>query len=120
MEEQEAYYDGNFNFVPQERGIYGREDDSLPRAAKRLQPFCCVYELDRDAPMGCPICLEALEAGQQAWRLPCTHVLHEVCVLRFLRSRHSKSKCPLCRCELKSVGAASFADPCGCAGMEVV
>mmetsp|Transcript_110819 Transcript_110819/g.309713 ORF Transcript_110819/g.309713 Transcript_110819/m.309713 type:complete len:208 (-) Transcript_110819:98-721(-) len=38
-EEQEAYYDGNTDFVPQERGIYAREDDAVPRAAKRLQPF---------------------------------------------------------------------------------
>lgn len=77
-EEQEAYYDGDFDFVPQERGIYAREGGALSRAGKRLQPFCCVdQQLDRSLPAGCPICLEALEGGQRAWRLPCTHVLRE-------------------------------------------
>lgn len=113
-EEQQAYYDGNTAFAPQDRGIYTHADNAVPRAAKRLQPFCRVYELDRDSLEGCPICLEALEAGQKAWRLPCTHLLHEACALRFLRSRHSKSRCPLCRCDLKSIGVASLGASCCC------
>lgn len=87
LEELAAYYDGNFDFSVEDRSIYSGKDDNLSNAAMLIQPSCCVSNLECDLPEGCPICLESLEAGQRAWTLPCTHVLHEVCLLRFLRSR---------------------------------
>lgn len=111
LEELAAYYDGNFDFSVEDRSIYSGKDDNLSNAAMLIQPSCCVSNLECDLPEGCPICLESLEAGQRAWTLPCTHVLHEVCLLRFLRSRHAKSRCPLCRCDMRRNGAASSVPP---------
>lgn len=38
----------------------------VPRAARSIQPLCCVYALDQDLAERCPICLEGLECGQKA------------------------------------------------------
>ncbi|KAL1538348.1 hypothetical protein AAHA92_27104 [Salvia divinorum] len=42
----------------------------------------------------CSICLEAMQVGDVALRLPCEHVFHGECILRWLRRTQA---CPLCR-----------------------
>ncbi|KAK9983544.1 hypothetical protein SO802_033069 [Lithocarpus litseifolius] len=45
----------------------------------------------------CPVCLEGLSMGLEAMRMPCLHVYHEGCIVKWLR----KCKlCPLCRYEI--------------------
>ncbi|KAK4429770.1 putative E3 ubiquitin-protein ligase RHC2A [Sesamum alatum] len=45
----------------------------------------------------CSICLEGFSDGGLGTRLPCNHVFHENCILRWLRGNHV---CPLCRYQL--------------------
>ncbi|KAL2253680.1 UNVERIFIED_CONTAM: E3 ubiquitin-protein ligase RING1-like protein [Sesamum indicum] len=45
----------------------------------------------------CCICLEEFSDGVHAKRLPCRHIFHENCILRWLRGNHV---CPLCRHQL--------------------
>ncbi|KAL2236573.1 uncharacterized protein LOC110012102 [Sesamum indicum] len=45
----------------------------------------------------CSICLEGFSNGGRGTRLPCSHMFHENCILRWLRGNHV---CPLCRYEL--------------------
>lgn len=82
----------------------------LSRAARAVRPLCRVDEVAKDLPDSCPICLERLIAGQAFWRLPCSHVFHEVCMARHLGTRRAKSCCPVCRCDIRQTAAC-------CAGM---
>lgn len=52
----------------------------------------------QDLTTPCPICVEGLLGGQQVWRLPCTHVYHSECIVRWFSTRHVKIRCPECRC----------------------
>ncbi|KAL0446267.1 UNVERIFIED_CONTAM: E3 ubiquitin-protein ligase [Sesamum latifolium] len=45
----------------------------------------------------CSICLEGFSDGGRGTRLPCSHMFHENCIVRWLRENHV---CPLCRYEL--------------------
>ncbi|KAK4429771.1 E3 ubiquitin-protein ligase [Sesamum alatum] len=45
----------------------------------------------------CSICLEGFSDGGLGTRLPCNHVFHENCIVRWLRGNHV---CPLCRYQL--------------------
>lgn len=51
--------------------------------------------------MTCPICMEEVLSGTQVTKLPCSHLFHSDCILKWLKSRHS---CPLCRFKLPSLG----------------
>mmetsp|Transcript_97089 Transcript_97089/g.202831 ORF Transcript_97089/g.202831 Transcript_97089/m.202831 type:complete len:367 (-) Transcript_97089:156-1256(-) len=46
----------------------------------------------------CPICLDTLEAGKSAIRLPCSHLFHEDCIKDWLQKK--SNACPVCRFEL--------------------
>mmetsp|Transcript_85072 Transcript_85072/g.245680 ORF Transcript_85072/g.245680 Transcript_85072/m.245680 type:complete len:228 (-) Transcript_85072:6-689(-) len=81
--------------------------DAVPRAVKLIQPLCCVYTLEQDLSEECAICLDALASGQGAWRMPCTHILHEACAVRFFGARRVKAACPICRCNIKSLVTAA-------------
>ncbi|KAK4402719.1 E3 ubiquitin-protein ligase RING1-like [Sesamum angolense] len=45
----------------------------------------------------CSICLEEFSDGGLGTRLPCSHMFHENCIVRWLQGNHV---CPLCRFEL--------------------
>mmetsp|Transcript_73066 Transcript_73066/g.205248 ORF Transcript_73066/g.205248 Transcript_73066/m.205248 type:complete len:161 (+) Transcript_73066:435-917(+) len=79
----------------------------LPRLARSMKPLCCVDRLSFDLPERCPICLDGLVGGQVAWRLPCTHAFHDECTLRYFGSRNAQPLCPMCRCNVRCVAAAS-------------
>lgn len=42
----------------------------------------------------CTICMEEYEGGMEATRLPCSHLFHGYCIVRWLLKSHL---CPLCR-----------------------
>ncbi|KAL5818819.1 hypothetical protein ACOSQ3_022754 [Xanthoceras sorbifolium] len=42
----------------------------------------------------CSICLESVSVGKIVARLPCSHLYHTTCIIRWL---HKKPTCPLCR-----------------------
>ncbi|KAF8026031.1 hypothetical protein BT93_F2754 [Corymbia citriodora subsp. variegata] len=45
----------------------------------------------------CSICLEEFHRAEKVTELPCSHVFHRRCIIRWLEDRDS---CPLCRCQL--------------------
>ncbi|KZV33159.1 hypothetical protein F511_18175 [Dorcoceras hygrometricum] len=47
--------------------------------------------------MTCSICKDLVNAGESAKKLPCGHLYHGDCIIRWLGSRNS---CPVCRFEL--------------------
>ncbi|KAJ4844260.1 hypothetical protein Tsubulata_041354 [Turnera subulata] len=47
----------------------------------------------------CAICLDEMQVGLEALRLPCLHVYHEDCILLWLARR---DHCPTCRYQLPS------------------
>lgn len=78
-----------------------------PRSARAIQPLCCVHTLEHSLRDRCAVCLEDLAAGQEAWRLPCLHVFHDVCAVRYLGTRRSLATCPTCRCDIRQVASAT-------------
>ncbi|KAL0436915.1 UNVERIFIED_CONTAM: RING finger protein 11 [Sesamum radiatum] len=51
-------------------------------------------KIDEESAKWCSICLEEILNGKRVTRLPCLHVFHGDCVVRWLRGSHV---CPLCR-----------------------
>ncbi|KAJ7943511.1 E3 ubiquitin-protein ligase RING1-like [Quillaja saponaria] len=61
---------------------------------KRSQRVPCEERVNTD----CTICLEEIGKGSSfAARMPCSHVFHEDCILRWLNESHY---CPVCRFEI--------------------
>lgn len=52
----------------------------------------CVRERE-----SCTICLEEFEAGSEALCMPCTHIFHAGCIVKWLNESHY---CPVCRFEV--------------------
>jgi hypothetical protein len=50
--------------------------------------------------LGCAVCLDDFEAGDELRTMPCSHSFHERCIFRWLRISHL---CPCCRFPLPSV-----------------
>jgi hypothetical protein len=42
----------------------------------------------------CTVCMEEIDAGSEAIRMPCSHVYHSDCIVKWLQTSHM---CPLCR-----------------------
>lgn len=78
-----------------------------PRAVRSALSFCCAYRLQENLPEPCPICLDDFARGQEAWRLPCTHIFHASCIMSSFGMRRAKITCPLCRCDVKRLAVAS-------------
>lgn len=81
--------------------------DELPRAARLLKPLCHTFCVDGGFADTCAICLEGLMHGDSAWRLPCMHAFHEICMVRYLKVRHVAATCPVCRYDVKQCAAQS-------------
>ena len=45
----------------------------------------------------CSICLQDLGDGWEQGRLPCGHVFHAACAIRWFRTHRSRGLCPVCR-----------------------
>jgi len=58
----------------------------------------------RASGVDCSVCRQEFIEGSDAYRLPCTHLYHKPCILRWMTE--SKS-CPLCRTELQPTAALS-------------
>eukprot|EP00443_Scrippsiella_acuminata_P080882 CAMPEP_0115478244 /NCGR_PEP_ID=MMETSP0271-20121206/56100_1 /TAXON_ID=71861 /ORGANISM="Scrippsiella trochoidea, Strain CCMP3099" /LENGTH=193 /DNA_ID=CAMNT_0002905777 /DNA_START=81 /DNA_END=659 /DNA_ORIENTATION=- len=66
-------------------------------ALRSIKNSCFLYTLGESSGDTCPICLEALRAGEDVWRLPCWHQIHNACAVRYYRTRRVKPLCPMCR-----------------------
>lgn len=45
----------------------------------------------------CSICLESFEEDDDVSRMPCDHIYHENCIVKWLKTNHT---CPLCRFQM--------------------
>ncbi|WJZ81044.1 hypothetical protein VitviT2T_000906 [Vitis vinifera] len=45
----------------------------------------------------CTICLEELSGGSEVTVMPCSHIFHGSCIIRWLKQSHV---CPICRFEM--------------------
>ncbi|GFP82741.1 E3 ubiquitin-protein ligase ring1-like [Phtheirospermum japonicum] len=52
---------------------------------------------DGDEIESCSVCLEELPVGAVVSTLPCSHVFHSDCILKWLNKSHY---CPICRFEM--------------------
>ncbi|XP_050208091.1 uncharacterized protein LOC126657444 [Mercurialis annua] len=87
-------YEGDDELV-----IISRDDELFSSPATEssvdaLEKFVVVEDDDR---VECRVCLEAIEVSESAIRMPCLHVYHQNCIVKWLHQRHS---CPICRHEL--------------------
>jgi len=69
---------------------------NLPRIKVRL------VDLEANESNECSICIDELEVGQEAMRIPCGHLYHEECVKDWLKK---SNECPVCRYELPTDNA---------------
>ncbi|KAK0597025.1 hypothetical protein LWI29_021060 [Acer saccharum] len=53
--------------------------------------------LDHDDRCKCMICLEEFSIGVETMRMPCGHLYHGECIVKWLETSHV---CPLCRYEM--------------------
>ena len=66
----------------------------LGRQAKQaLSCVALVVVAEEEEAAECTVCLEDLQQGQEARRLPCGHSFHRPCIDAWLLA---KRKCPLC------------------------
>ncbi|PON93655.1 43kDa postsynaptic protein [Trema orientale] len=54
---------------------------------------------DRAVQVSCAVCLEGVLVGSEATKLPCSHLFHGDCIVRWLQN---SKFCPLCRFEMPS------------------
>ncbi|PON92875.1 43kDa postsynaptic protein [Trema orientale] len=64
-------------------------------SVEALEKFTCVCS--SDVVMTCTVCMDEVSSGTQLTRMPCCHVFHEDCTVKWLETRHT---CPVCRFEL--------------------
>jgi len=75
-------------------------------AVRVIRRSCCLYTVEHDSDVECPICLEKLLRGQMAWRLPCLHQVHRNCAEAYFGSRRRvKPCCPVCRFDVRVGGS---------------
>jgi len=67
------------------------------RAFALVKPLSRVAFLARDSREACPICLAGIRSGELARTLPCFHMLHDTCSVRYFRTRGVPPNCPVCR-----------------------
>ncbi|GMI73517.1 hypothetical protein HRI_001021000 [Hibiscus trionum] len=70
-------------------GMVAAKESSIGEMLKRVR-------VDGDAG-NCMICLEELEVGYEASRMPCCHFFHGDCIEKWLKQSHY---CPICRFEM--------------------
>ena len=63
-------------------------------SASELESLPARAATDREGAVECSVCLAFLSAGQDVVRLPCAHIYHHACIVRWLASSR---RCPFCR-----------------------
>jgi hypothetical protein len=71
-----------------------RNTETIQRHSNRNLPKIRVEEGKESEAMMCSICLAELLVGSQATRLPCSHLYHEGCIMKWLGRSNT---CPMCR-----------------------
>lgn len=68
-----------------------------PASKLSIEELESVFYEGLEKEKACSVCLEVLVDGNRVTKLPCLHVFHQSCVLRWLRESRL---CPLCRYQL--------------------
>ena len=68
-------------------------------AVEALEKFRFQQQSDSISVGECIICLEEFETGSELIRMPCSHVYHGHCILKWL---HTNNSCPLCQYPMPS------------------
>lgn len=66
-------------------------------ALKRLRYDGKSDDHDDQSTLTCPVCMEDVEIGSHVTRMPCSHMFHWSCILKWLNERQT---CPICRFNL--------------------
>ena len=79
--------------------LFHGERPPPPTSKKVIEelPTVSVTQAEEDKHALCPVCLGALETGDEMKKLPCEHTFHPKCIIPWLQKTNS---CPLCRHEL--------------------
>ncbi|KAJ8753293.1 hypothetical protein K2173_019692 [Erythroxylum novogranatense] len=88
------YYDAGMARALRESALEGAKQ--VPAAESAIEALERLFLMEEGC-SNCSVCLEDVEAGTQAIRMPCSHVYHEDCIVKWLRTSHF---CPLCRYQL--------------------
>jgi len=92
--------------APQESQIRGASSEAL----RRLKKFKMNHEHTKTGENGniefpsCSICLTEVNEGEDSILVPCGHIFHESCILKWFEVNN---KCPVCRYELNDNRANS-------------
>lgn len=73
------------------------EAGSVPAIESSIEGLDKVILDDLGSNTPCMVCLEELSVGSEVARMPCSHVYHDGCIVKWLRESHM---CPLCRFEM--------------------
>jgi len=93
------------NFLQLHEGYYEDSDCRVlvPTSASAIASLEMVKVEALDAVTkkeNCSVCLEGMNTKKLAMKLPCQHVFHEPCIVKWLQCSHF---CPLCRFEMPRV-----------------
>jgi hypothetical protein len=77
-----------------ERGSMDIEAGQIPATKSSIDALERVVFDGSSSTRDCTVCMEGIEAGSEATRMPCSHVYHSDCIVQWLRTSYS---CPLCR-----------------------
>lgn len=69
--------------------------DTLKTRAEALGPLKAAA-MQRDGDV-CSICLEPMQAGEQAIALPCHHIFHWACLCPWIERKGAGAECPFCK-----------------------
>ncbi|KAG6485132.1 hypothetical protein ZIOFF_053661 [Zingiber officinale] len=82
------------NGIGDERGC---EHPPASKAAIESMPSIEIVDDHIEKDCHCTICMEPFELGSETREMPCQHIYHQDCILRWLSLRNS---CPVCRLEM--------------------
>ncbi|KAJ6740978.1 F6A14.12 PROTEIN-RELATED [Salix purpurea] len=92
---------GSIRFLNEEDDIARAQRESMGAEARPIPATKSSIDalervvFDVSASAGdCAVCLEEISAGSEAIPMPCSHVYHSDCIVKWLQTSHS---CPLCR-----------------------
>nr|GLL16794.1 uncharacterized protein LOC113780698 [Ipomoea trifida] len=86
--------------LPEELLFDRKTQAATPSSVDALESWVIDGESSASSPaITCGVCLEEMLFGTTATRMPCSHVFHGDCILRWLNADHT---CPICRYSLPS------------------
>ncbi|CAK9184233.1 unnamed protein product [Ilex paraguariensis] len=75
-----------------------------PWSAIDAMPTVTITQKHLKTNLACPVCTNEFELGSASRQMPCHHIYHSACIIRWLVRTNS---CPLCRLGLPLLGPSS-------------